>query len=373
MRLLKGAHLYAPEDKGVCDLLIGNGKILAMNRAIDISSVERIFPDTEVVDVGGRTVIPGLVDPHVHIIGGGGEDGFRSRMPELSYKECIRAGVTTLVGVLGTDSRTRTVGNLIAKARGLTEEGVTAYCLTGSYEYPAVSLMGDAADDVVYIPEVLGVKLAISDHRCSNPTERDLITLASKVRIASLIGKKPGVVHMHTGVGKNGLKIVADAIRDSDIPAGHFMPTHIRPETPYVEEYLKLGGSIDLTSGNDPGKTAGYLKHFQVMTEPERITVSSDANGTLPVWNEKKEIVGFTAARLSLLDFLRILVKKEGMSISEALPYVTVHAARRLKLYPAKGALAVGSDADLLVLNDAFELLDVMTRGEYRMKGGEIK
>ena len=373
MKLLKHAHVYAPEDMGLSDLLIGNGKILALEKTLDDQSVRAIFPDVEIIDAGGRTVIPGIVDPHVHIIGGGGEDSFRSRMPELRMEECIRAGVTTMVGVLGTDSRTRTVGNLIAKARGLNEEGLTVYCLTGSYEYPSVSLTGDAADDVVYIPEVLGVKLAISDHRCSNPTKEDLITLASKIRIASLIGGKPGIVHMHTGVGKNGLKIVVDAVRCSDIPIGHFMPTHIRPDTPYAEEYVKLGGAVDLTSGNNPAKAVGYLKHFLSIAEPEQITVSSDANGTQPVWNEKKEIVGFTAARLSLLEFLQILVKEGGMSLSQALPYVTANAAKRLKIYPDKGALAAGSDADLLVLDEELSLCDVMTKGKYRMKGGEIK
>lgn len=373
MILLKHAHVYAPEDQGICDLLIGNGKILAISKELDEATVKNVFPDVEVTDADENIVIPGIIDPHVHIIGGGGEDSFRSRMPELKAEDAFCAGVTTMVGVLGTDSRTRTVGNLVAKSRGLTEEGLSVYCLTGSYEYPSVSLMGDAADDVVYLPEVLGVKLAISDHRCSNPTERDLITLASRIRIASLIGGKPGLVHMHTGVGKKGLEIVVNAVKDSDIPIGHFMPTHIRPETPFVEEYLKLGGSIDLTSGNDPKKTAGYLKHFLTVADPEQITVSSDANGTQPIWNEKKEIVGFTAARLSLLDFLRILVKDEGMNISAALPFVTTHASKRLKLFPQKGTIAVGSDADLLVMDKELSLLDVMTGGEYRMKGGEMQ
>lgn len=365
MIIIKHAHVYAPEDLGIRDLLIGAGKILAVEEQLDEMLLRSQFPDIEIKDVHGSTVIPGLIDPHVHIIGGGGEDSFRSRMPELSAETCIKAGVTTLVGVLGTDSRTRTVGNLIAKARGLSEEGLSVYCLTGAYEYPSVSLTGDAADDVVYLPEVLGVKLAISDHRCSNPTVEELIRLASKIRIASLIGGKPGLVHMHTGIGKNGLKIVVDAIRESDIPVIHFMPTHIRPTTPYVREYLELGGAIDLTSGNEPEKTAEYLQYFLDMAEPEQITVSSDANGTMPVWNEKKEIIGFSAARLSLLEFLQVLVKKEKFSLCEALPFVTVHTAKRLKLYPQKGVLQAGSDADLLILNQEYELAGVMAGGRF--------
>jgi beta-aspartyl-dipeptidase (metallo-type) len=289
-------------------------------------------------------------------------------MPELSVKDLVRAGVTTVVGVLGTDSRTRTVGNLIARARGLCEEGITAYCLTGSYEYPSVSLTGDVADDIVYLPEVLGVKLAIADHRCSNPTSANLTELASKVRIASLLAGKPGLVHMHTGIGKNGLKIVVDTIRESDIPLMHFMPTHIRPDTPYVDEYLNMGGAIDLTSGNTPETAAKYLKYFLERTEPEQITVSSDANGTMPVWNERREIIGFQAARLSLFEFLRVLTEKEGMTLPEALPFVTVHAAKRLKIYPQKGTLQAGSDADLLILGEDGSLESVMAGGNFLME-----
>lgn len=30
--LLQGAHLYAPEDRGICDVLVANGKIIAVAR-----------------------------------------------------------------------------------------------------------------------------------------------------------------------------------------------------------------------------------------------------------------------------------------------------------------------------------------------------
>ena len=89
-----------------------------------------------VLDAAGRRVIPGLIDQHVHITGGGGESGFTSRVPELRFSDSVKAGVTTLVGLLGTDSRTRNVQNLLAKTKALNEEGITAYCLTGAYEIP---------------------------------------------------------------------------------------------------------------------------------------------------------------------------------------------------------------------------------------------
>ena len=93
---------------------------------------------------------------------------------------------------LGTDSFTRSVENLVAKAKGLNEEGITTYCLTGAYEYPSPTLTGRVDKDIAYINEVIGCKLAISDHRSSHVTRQELLRLATQVRLGSLIGGKPG-------------------------------------------------------------------------------------------------------------------------------------------------------------------------------------
>ena len=94
-----------------------------------------------VLDGSGLTAFPGLVDQHVHFTGGGGECGFRSRVPELSLTDFTTAGVTTAVGLLGTDSATRSPKALLAKTKALNEEGLTAYCLTGAYDIPSLSLI----------------------------------------------------------------------------------------------------------------------------------------------------------------------------------------------------------------------------------------
>lgn len=52
-------------------------------------------------------VAPGFVDMHAHITGGGGEAGPAYRCPESRLSSFLRAGITTVVGVCGTDSVTR--------------------------------------------------------------------------------------------------------------------------------------------------------------------------------------------------------------------------------------------------------------------------
>jgi len=71
----------------------------------------------------------------VHITGGGGELGPASRTPEAKVNELIEGGLTTVVGVLGTDCISRSLENLVVKCRALNDEGVTAFMYTGLPEH----------------------------------------------------------------------------------------------------------------------------------------------------------------------------------------------------------------------------------------------
>lgn len=115
--LLQGAHLFAPEDRGICDVLLANGKIIAVGAGIPGD----IVPDCTVINLSGRMLCPGFIDQHVHLIGGGGE-GPTTRTPEVSLSRLTEAGITTVVGLLGTDSVSRHPASLLAKTRALNEE-----------------------------------------------------------------------------------------------------------------------------------------------------------------------------------------------------------------------------------------------------------
>ena len=91
--LLQGAHLYAPEDRGICDVLVANGKIIAV--ASNIPS--DIVPDCTVVDLSGQILCPGFIDQHVHLIGGGGEAGPTTRTPEVALSRLTEASRQWLV------------------------------------------------------------------------------------------------------------------------------------------------------------------------------------------------------------------------------------------------------------------------------------
>src|SRR5690606_19485679 len=104
---------------------LGPGLAAAMSSAVTAGVCAR-------VDLEGRLVAPGLVDSHVHLTGGGGEAGFATRVPRVMLSALTSAGVTTVVGVLGTDGATRTVRDLVGATLGLREEGLSAWCYTGN-------------------------------------------------------------------------------------------------------------------------------------------------------------------------------------------------------------------------------------------------
>jgi beta-aspartyl-dipeptidase (metallo-type) len=359
LTLVKNAQLFAPEPRGLCHLLIADQRIAAV---IDATETINIGSLVATVDLEGRRVIPGLVDPLVHYIGGGGEGGFGNRTAELSLEDACASGVTTLIGALGTDALTRTPANLIGKARELAAGGLTTYAYTGSYQLPPVTLTGSVASDIVYIPEFIGVgEVAISDHRGSQPTTHELTRLASDARTAGLLAGKSGIVFIHTGDADSHLDPLRSVAKHSAIPLAQFYPTHINRTPALFEDGLRFareGGRIDFTTSTTPELLAdgevpapeAVARALKARIDPARISLSSDANASLPQFDEQRRFVGLKPGRLSsLFEVLGECINDHQLSIENALRCAATSAADTLKL-PHKGRLTAGSDADFIVL-----------------------
>lgn len=379
--LLRNAECFAPTYLGSQDLLIGGSRILQISPSISLATNTPI----QELDMRGKWIIPGLVDSLVHITGGGGEDGFASRTPELKLSDAYEAGITTMIGALGTDSLTRTHSNLLAKARELQHGGIHCLCHTGSYHLPVRTLTGSIEQDIVYIPEFIGVgEIAISDHRSSQPDMAAICDVAAQARVAGMISGKAGIVSIHTGDGSSGLKPLLDVANTSDIPLSQFYPTHINRNPTLFNssmDYLRSGGFIDLTTSTTPEILAsGEVKCSQALAALlaekapiEQITFSSDGNASLPLFDENNTLKGLQVGRVSSLwDEVRDAIQQENIAPEIALKVATLNPAEVLKL-SSKGRLRANGDADLLIIDpDSLAIESVMSQGTWRILDQKI-
>jgi beta-aspartyl-dipeptidase (metallo-type) len=376
LTLISNARVFAPEDLGHCHVLIGGGRILAVR---DDKS-ELAGRGVAEIDVEGRRVIPGLIDGHAHVTGGGGESGFSSRVPPVPPGYFSTAGVTSVVGVLGTDDTTRDTRGLLAQTRALREEGFGAWCHTGGYHVPPVTLTGSVRDDIVFLDPVIGVgELAISDHRSSQPTLNELLRIASDAHVAGLISGKAGIVHLHLGDGERGMDLVRRALDETELPARVFNPTHINRRKGLFDEAISLaraGCTVDITAfpvedGEDAWAADVALTRYLESGAPQgRITVSSDGGGCLPVFNEQGEMLHMDIGRPdSLVQTLATLLS-DNQPLDVVLPAFTSNVAALLRLHD-RGRIHEGLAADLVVLDEEHHVRDVMIAGIWHVNEGQ--
>jgi beta-aspartyl-dipeptidase (metallo-type) len=376
LTLIRNANLYAPQPLGIRHLLIGGGRILWIGEAaIDLPVPLRSV--TRVIDATGRRTIPGFIDGHVHVTGGGGEAGFRTRVPAVPLSRFTSAGITTVVGLLGTDDVARGPGELLATVYALREEGLNAYGYAGGYHVPPATLTGSVRGDLVFVEALIGIgEVAISDHRSSQPTLDELHRIASECHVAGVMTGKAGVLHLHLGDGARGLELVREALRTSELPPRVFNPTHVNRRTALFAEALDLakqGCTVDITAfpveeGEDAYSAAEALERYLASGAPaDRVTISSDAGGCLPCFDSEGRVthmdVGSSGALLETLG--EALAR--GLSLEAALPAFTTNPAQLLRL-TRKGSLAADNDADLVVLDEQGHADTVVVRGEIHVK-----
>jgi beta-aspartyl-dipeptidase (metallo-type) len=374
--LLRNAELYDPAPRGRRHLLVAGETVLWVGR--DVPALDRAL-EVDEVDLGGRRVIPGLIDGHVHLTGGGGEAGPETRVPPVALSRLTLGGVTTAVGVLGTDDTVRTTAELVTVARGLVAQGLSAWCHTGGYHIPPTTATGSVRGDIALIDLVLGVgELAISDHRSSQPTLDELLRIAADAHVGGLMSGKAGIVHLHVGDGPRGLEPVREALDRSEIPAAVFNPTHVNRRRALFDEALALterGCTIDITvfpvaEGEDAWSAEeAVVRYLDAGADPSRVTVSSDGGGCLPVFDREGRVTSFDVGSPSACGATLLALLGRGQPLERVLPAFTANPAGLLRLH-RKGHLSPGADADLVVLDAAGAVADVMVRGRWHVRGG---
>lgn len=357
--LITNAEVFAPAALGRQDVLIVSGRVLAIGRDLQPGSA---FPVRR-IEARGRLLVPGFVDSLVHIGGGGGEGGFATRAHPLRADDALRAGVTTLIGALGTDEVTRSHADLLACARALHAEGLSAFVLLGSYRVPVATLTGSVRTDLVLIPEMLGVgEIAIADHRGSQPSFGELARIGADARVGGMLAGKRGTVLIHVGDGADGIDLLEELGARTPLPRGQWHPTHMSRNARLFEQgrrWLHAGGSIDITASTsaellEAGEVPPLRALLALLDDGapiERITLSTDGQASLPRFDAQGRLLSIEFAPMhSLLDCLREAVLAHGLLLQRALQPITSSAAAVWGL-PRKGRIEVGADADLLLLD----------------------
>ncbi|HEX9985127.1 MAG TPA: amidohydrolase family protein [Thermoanaerobaculia bacterium] len=356
MLILENGNVYAPDPLGRVPILIAGGRIEKIG-GFDVSTVADAL-ECDVVDASGWIIAPGLIDPHAHLTGGSGEQGFATQTPEMHASELWKSGITTVVGTLGTDTTTKTLPPLLARVKALREEGLGAFMWTGGYDgRPLTSSM---RDDVILIEEIIGFgEIAIADRRSLHYTALELARMATDCYVAGTLTGKAGVLHLHVGDGERRLAVLRKVLDAFEVRPSTLYPTHVERNEALMEEAIELtrrGVTIDLdVYEQDLGRWMQF--YLERGGDLSRITASSDAAIKSPHM---------------LFEQIRALVREGVLPLQQALAVATLNTARVLKLHD-RGKLAPGMRADFIALDaESLDLLCVVCNGELVLRDGRL-
>jgi beta-aspartyl-dipeptidase (metallo-type) len=370
MKIIRQAEVYAPEYLGKKDILLINDKIVAIEDQISGG-----FDQVAVEEIDGSSlyVTPGFIDCHFHILGGGGEGGYQNRTPEVTLSQLTTAGVTTVVGCLGTDGVGRDMVALISKAKGLEAEGISTYVYNGSYRLPLNPVTDSLIKDFLTIDKIIGIgEIAVSDHRSSQPSFEEFTRAVADARVGGMLSGKAGIINVHLGGGKRQYELLLKTIEETEIPISQFLPTHANRNSELFEAsvaFAKMGGTIDFTASEDPDfwekedDEVRFSKGLKRLLDEgvglDQFTMTSDGQGSLPYFDENNQFIGLgVGSSRALMVGIKEAVQVEKIPLEIALRAITSNPAKILKL-TQKGQIAPGMDADLCLLNK--ETLDVET------------
>lgn len=381
MKLIKSAAVYAPEYLGEKDVFLAGGKICKVEDNIHLPSEFGV----SIIDGTDMLLVPGFIDSHVHVLGGGGEGGFANRTPEATLSGFTRYGITTVIGCLGTDGYGRDISALIAKVKGLRQQGISAYAYTGSYQVPVRTLTGSITRDIMMIEEIIGTgEIAISDHRSSQPTYEEFLRLCADTRLGGLLSGKAGIINVHLGDSPRKMDMILKAIEETEIPSTQFLPTHVNRNSALFEEaveYAKLGGTVDFTGNEDIDYwemvcdevrvCRGIKKMLDEGINSDLFTISSDGQGSLPLFSPEGKFMGMGIGKSgSLLKEVKECIKRENIPFETAIKAITSNPARVLCL-DGKGHIKEGFDADLCLMTKNLTIDTVIAKGKIMVKNGE--
>ena len=387
-----------------CDLRIVNSKIfssgelLSAGIAIDNEKIVAIAEDSKLpdsnrtIDAKGRLVIPGLVDIHVHFR----DPGFTQKEDFLTGSQAAAAGgVTTIVDEPNNQPATTTLEALEQKKRiagqksvvdfsfsvGLNSrniqsipdfvaQGITSFDIFENGIGAELSITGvkavvDALAAVRQANALACMTISIADlnrtaiqelkeqgkndmnaHGQSWPSLGESLSVARNVLLAKHLGTK---IHLRQISSKSALDVLKKQEKCS--VTSEVSPHHLLLTDKKAEELGSYGKVLPPIRRKEDAESlwealaCGMIDI--VATDHAPHTKREKDAGTGNIWDAPPGLTGVE----TMLPLLLTQVNKGRISLERMVDATSVRPAQILNLHPRKGAIQVGSDADLVVVD----------------------
>ncbi len=378
--------------KGISELLTPHTAIVDAAMATEGERVAWVGPESEVpaeysrwptLDLGGRAVIPGLVDSHTHLVWAGDRlDEYVLRSEGVSYAELLAAGGGIQKSVASTRAATENGLLMLARRRAgsFLRGGVTALEIKSGYgldtesELRMLRVARQLGEDgpqrvtttlLAHVPDPdVDRHVAVDRFVAETIPEAARTGLADAVDVfcdegAFTLAEAERI--LEAGL-RHGLKVKAHAEQLTHTGAARL----VAALGGVSADHLECATSDDLTAMAEAGTVATILPvAAMLLRKPvpsasilrsSRVTyaVASDHNpGSSPVFG--------------LLPALQLAIATAGLTVREALIAGTANAGKALG-EPSWGTLHAGSHADYLVVDSPRALMPLYTWGSPSIK-----
>ncbi|AIQ92795.1 amidohydrolase/deacetylase family metallohydrolase [Methylobacterium oryzae] len=351
--ILKGARVIDPSQNhdGICDVAFADGRVSGFGRDLPAG------PGTQVRDMEGAIVTPGLIDLHTHVYWGGTSLGIDAD------EFCRTSGVTTSVdtGSAGPGNFAGFRGHVIERSQAR----ILAYLhvsFAGIFGFSKTIMVGESEDPRLMAPReavevaeanrdvIVGIKVRVGRHASGDQGTAPL-------DIALQVAEETGLPLMaHIDEPPPSYEAVLAMLRPGDVLTHAFRPFPNSPVTaqgavkPALREARARGVLFDI--GHGKGSFAFRTARAMLAGGFLPDTISSDVHQLC--------IEGPAFDQVTTMSKMLCL----GMSLTDVIAASTVNAAVALKRMEY-GTLKVGAlgDATVLAVRDgAFDYVD--TRGE---------
>lgn len=369
MKTLAGVRVVLP-TRVLMDgwVAVDGGRIVAIGRGA---------PETgQVVDLGGAWLLPGFVDLHMH--GGGGHDVTRSRRDMQAAVEFHRAHGTTrtLVSLVSAPV------DELCEQLGWVAELASTQIVGAHLEGPFLAPIRCGAQNPAHLvePDVQTLRRLVAAARGhlatmtvapELPGALDVIAAAVQAGVVAAIG------HSNADYAEASAGYQAGATLTTHL-FNAMPPLHHR-DPGVIGAALDSGAACELINdGVHVHPTIAGL----VASEPHRLVLVTDAidaagapAGDYTLGGQDVRVAdgqarlastgALAGSTLTMDEALRRAVVDGGLPIEVAAAAASATPARVLRLSAHCGSIAVGLDADFVLLDDDLTVIDVMKAGRW--------